>query len=146
MSIFLLASFTLKLSEIKELEIKTQIKPILEKQGKPGNCTTPVEVDPEEAYYFIIEKKPLIIDVRTQEEYKTERLCNVSYNIDFYSPDFKDRLNQLDKNQNYLIYCRTGRRSAQTLEIMKELGFRNIHHIKGGISAWKEKGYPTCKD
>jgi len=113
--------------------------------NKPGNCNTPVEVAPQEAYNFIIEKKPIIIDIRTKEEYDSGHLENVSYNIDFYSPDFKEQLNKLDKNAKYLIYCRTGRRSALTLDIMKELGFKDIHHIKGGIVAWIDAGYPVVK-
>lgn len=125
--------------------LTSNFAPKKDSKTKPGNCTTPIELNPEEAYYFIIEKKPIIIDIRTKQEYEQEHLENVSYNIDFYSPHFKDHLNDLDKNAKYLIYCRTGRRSAQALEIMKELGFKDIHHIKGGIVAWKEAGYPTVK-
>lgn len=114
-------------------------------QEKPGNCTTPVEIGADEAYDFIISKNPIIIDIRTHLEYEEERLENVSYNIDFYAEDFKAKLNELDKNAKYLIYCRTGRRTGLALEIMKELGFKDIHHIKGGIVDWKAKGYPTVK-
>lgn len=146
--LFLLSSFlySLEFYFINPKNIKQQelnIPAAEYKLSKPGNCTTPVEVNPEEAYYFIIEKKPVIIDIRTPEEFKQKHLPDVKYNIDFYSTDFKDKLNKLDKNGKYLIYCRTGHRSSIALQIMRELGFKDIHHIKGGITAWEKAGYPV---
>ncbi|MBI4656251.1 MAG: rhodanese-like domain-containing protein [Elusimicrobia bacterium] len=43
----------------------------------------------------------------------------------------------------YLIYCRSGKRSANTLSLMKELGFAEAHHIEGGILAWIQAGLPV---
>ena len=63
--------------------------------------------------------------------------------IDFYSDNFENELDKLDKNNTYLIYCRTGRRTGLTLSIMEELGFLRVYNMIGGITQWKEKGYPT---
>lgn len=139
----------LPFNDIKKAQIASydlgDIKMTFTEENKPGNCTTPVEVGADEAFDFIASKHPIIIDIRTPAEYTAERLENVSYNIDYYAPDFKEKLNLLDKDAKYLIYCRTGHRSGLALEIMKELGFRDIHHIKGGITDWKARGYPTVK-
>ena len=83
------------------------------------------------------EKDFLIIDVRTPEEYEDLRIPN-SINIDFYNPgDFMEKLLELDKNRSYYIYCRTGSRSANTCELMKEMGFSNSYNLLGGITEWK---------
>ena len=79
----------------------------------------------------------LIIDVRTSEEFEELRLPN-SINIDFYNPqDFMQELEKLDKNKVYYIYCRTGSRSANTCELMKEIGFAKTYNLLGGITDWE---------
>lgn len=85
----------------------------------------------------------VIIDVRTPEEFDQEHIQDAS-NIDFYSDNFKDELNKLDKTRTYVIHCRSGGRSSQALDIMRELGFREVYNM-GGIIQWKEKGLPTTK-
>jgi rhodanese-related sulfurtransferase len=88
------------------------------------------------------EKDYIVIDVRTQKEYNNQKIPNTKL-INFYDTDFKDQLNQLDKNKKYLIHCRSGSRSANALSVMKELGFTNVQDLKGGINAWNSAGYPT---
>jgi rhodanese-related sulfurtransferase len=83
-----------------------------------------------------------IIDVRTQAEYQSGHLAN-ALNIDIYSQDFESQLGQLERNQQYLVYCRTGARSAQASQTMSKLGFSHIFNILQGINEWIASGYPT---
>ena len=112
---------------------------------KPGNCEFPVEIKPDEAHYFIEIKKPIVIDIRTPEEYAAGHLEAVNMHLDYYAPGFKDQLAKLDKDAKYLIYCRSGHRSGITLGIMKNMGFTDFHHIEGGINAWIAAGWPVVK-
>jgi len=82
-----------------------------------------------------------ILDVRTPEEYEDGRLAD-SINIDFYAETFRDELNKLDRVGTYVIYCRSGNRSGQTLGIMKELEFMEVYDL-GSFFEWKEAGYET---
>jgi len=86
----------------------------------------------------------IILDVRTGEEYKVGHIEN-SINIDYKSSKFKENVSNLDKEKIYLTYCRSGRRSAKSAEIMRELGFENIYMIDGGIVAWDKAGLPVAK-
>ncbi len=86
----------------------------------------------------------VIIDVRTPEEFAEEHIEN-AINVDFRSETFRDELNKLDKNKTYLVYCRSGGRSGSALEIMKELNFREVYNMLGGINVWKSEGLPTTK-
>ncbi len=71
------------------------------------------------------------------KNFKELRLPN-SINIDFYNPqDFMQELEKLDKNKVYYIYCRTGSRSANTCELMKEIGFAKTYNLLGGITEWE---------
>jgi len=79
----------------------------------------------------------IILDVRTSEEFKEQKLPN-SINIDFYNPqNFIQELEKLDKNKSYYVYCKTGNRSATTCDLMKEMGFTKTYNLLGGISEWK---------
>ena len=64
----------------------------------------------------------VILDVRTPQEYGSSHL-NASINLDFRSPSFRDEIAMLDRNNAYLLYCRTGIRSARVLRLMRSLGF-----------------------
>lgn len=78
------------------------------------------------------EKQPgMIIDVRTQEEYDEGHLANVDAHYNLLNGDFEVRLNSLDKDETYYLYCRTGNRSGQAAELMVENGFDNVYNIGG---------------
>jgi rhodanese-related sulfurtransferase len=46
------------------------------------------------------------------------------------------QIKNLPKDKTYLIYCRSGNRSAQACEIMGEEGFENVKNLSGGIMRW----------
>ena len=85
--------------------------------------------------------KNICLDVRTAEEYNEGNIEN-SINIDFYkSMDFMKFLDKLNKDENYFVYCRSGKRSDASCQIMKEFGFNNVFNLEGGFLAWSENDY-----
>ena len=122
-----------------------------------GGCAgketeTPVQIiediTPQEAFTLILENQDnpdfVIIDVRTPEEF-AEGHIEDAINLDYYSETFRDELNTLDKNKTYLIYCRSGKRSGDALDIITELNFGEVYNMSGGIIQWKAEGFPTTK-
>jgi rhodanese-related sulfurtransferase len=104
------------------------------------------DVSADEAF-SLIEKRSgdphfIILDVRTDGEY-TEGHIEGALNIDYKSSDFSKRLEELDKDDTYLLYCASGGRSAKALEIMRELGFMNIYHLYKGFMSWQDAGLPV---
>ncbi|MFW6138655.1 MAG: rhodanese-like domain-containing protein [Spirochaetota bacterium] len=85
-----------------------------------------------------------VLDIRTREEYLSGHLENAS-NIDYYSESFKQVLDDLDKEMTYLIYCQSGTRTRAALALMKDLGFREVYMLKGGVFKWKLEGYPVSE-
>lgn len=69
------------------------------------------------------------IDVRTPEEFAEGHVDN-ALNVDWYAPTFDAQISKLDKAKTYVIYCRSGNRSAQAVAHMKELGFTSL--VDGG--------------
>ena len=77
-----------------------------------------------------------IIDVRTPQEFQDYRIPN-SENIDFYDPqNFVKKITPLNKEASYFLYCKSGVRSYNSCSIMKDMGFKNVYNLVGGISEW----------
>ena len=116
--------------------------------GKETPTQTIGNITPQEAFALIQENQDnpnfVIIDVRTPEEFANEHLKN-AINLDYRCETFEDELNKLDKNKTYLIYCRSGRRSGNALDIMAELNFREVYNMLDGINGWKAEGLPTIQ-
>lgn len=81
----------------------------------------------------------VVLDVRTPEEYAAGHLPD-AINIDVSAPDFGSRVEQLDKEAAYAVYCRSGNRSAVALDQMLEMGFTDVAHLDGGIVDWQAAG------
>jgi phage shock protein E len=67
----------------------------------------------------------MIIDVRSAEEFSTGHLQG-AVNIDVNGPTFDSIISGLDPNGSYLLYCRSGNRSAVAAERMRQAGIVNI--------------------
>ncbi|MDO3695512.1 rhodanese-like domain-containing protein [Wenyingzhuangia sp. chi5] len=81
-------------------------------------------------------KNVQLIDVRTPSEFKSGHIKGAK-NIDVFSSEFKQKINELDKSKATYIYCRSGQRSQKALKIMLKEDFENIHDLKGGYMTWK---------
>jgi molybdopterin/thiamine biosynthesis adenylyltransferase/rhodanese-related sulfurtransferase len=46
------------------------------------------------------------------------------------------RLSELDPNQEIVLFCRSGKRSAWAVNILASAGFQKVKHLQGGINAW----------
>ena len=101
-------------------------------------------ISPQEASAVVAEPPAdlVVLDVRTPEEYAEGHLDGAVL-VDFYDPDFADQLSQLDPAVPYLVYCRSGNRSGQTLTLMQQLGFASAADVDGGIVAWQSAGLPV---
>jgi len=78
----------------------------------------------------------VILDVRTPAEFTENKIDPKAINLDVDSPDFESEINKLDKSKNYLVYCRTGRRSAIASQKMVDNGFTKIQNMEGGTVEW----------
>lgn len=71
----------------------------------------------------------IVIDVRTPDEIAQTGAIENSINIDFKSSDFKEKISALDKDKEYILFCKSGNRSGQASKIMAEMGFSNINNL-----------------
>lgn len=104
------------------------------------------EISVDEAAEGIVEGKfDIILDVRQPEEYEKMHILGALL-IPLNALEEKARSKLSDLNIPILTYCRSGRRSTEAAEILRGMGYTNVVSIKGGITAWKEKGYPVVEE
>ena len=81
-------------------------------------------------------EESVIIDVRTDDEFSTGYIEG-AVNIDFYMGNqYISEIDKLDKSNSYFIYCKSGARSGQTCELMKQKDFKKVYNLEGGILGW----------
>jgi len=86
----------------------------------------------------------VILDIRTPEEFASGHIEG-AININFRSDNFTNEMNKLDRNKTYFVYCRTGNRSYEAVNIMAGLNFRSILRLSDDILGWKAAGLPLVK-
>ncbi len=103
-------------------------------------------VTPEAAAKIIAEDADVVIlDIRTPGEFAEAFISGATTPtllVDFYAATFADDLDELDKDVHYVVYCRTGNRTGQSMSIFRDLGFKQVSEIGGGIVAWANADLP----
>ncbi len=113
--------------------------------GRKRSSQSQFDLDPQSAYEMIQENKGnpyfVLLDVRTPGEFSESHIDGAVL-LNFQSPDFKTKVQELDKNKTYLVYCRSGMRSSSCADTMKAMGFTKVYNILGGIMEWERRGLP----
>lgn len=109
-----------------------------------GSSTEPLNVSPDEAEKVIHDASPVVIDIRTKDEFDEGHLPG-ALNVDFLSPEFKKTLQTLDKSKTYLVYCQSGGRSGRSMKAFRDGGFAKVYHMNAGFSAWQAAGKPVSR-
>lgn len=99
------------------------------------------QITPEElAVELASPDPPFLVDVREPEEWKIVRLPAAHLIPRLELPD---RLGEITQAHRVVVYCKTGRRSAQATQLLTGLGFQNVRNLTGGIDAYTKRVDPT---
>lgn len=105
--------------------------------GGIASTTLAKEVSVEQAYEMY-QAGTYVLDVRTQEEWDEYHAPNTTL---IPLDQLPNRLNELPKDREIVVVCRSGNRSQQGRDILLAAGF-NATSMAGGLSEWYAKGYP----
>ena len=111
-----------------------------------ASAAEPVTVTPAAAATWLAATPAAqILDVRTKEEFATGHLAKAVL-IPWTDKDFATRAaKELDPGKPLLVYCRSGRRSAEAAAALVKLGFTDVRNVEGGILAWEKAKLPIVK-
>jgi len=102
-------------------------------RGRGGNKAYE-EISAEDLKSMLKDKDVQLIDVRTSAETRSG-VIGKPHKIELSSSFGKD-VQKLNKHKKYVLYCRSGRRSAMACNMMTKLGFKHVYNLKGGYNAW----------
>lgn len=103
-----------------------------------SQSSLPLEITVDEAYERY-QQGDFLLDVRTQEEWD-----------DFHIPgttlipldELASRVSEVPSDQNVVVVCRSGNRSQTGRDILLDAGFTAVTSMDGGVSDWRDAGYP----
>lgn len=79
-----------------------------------------------------------LIDVREQYEHEEFNIGGTLYPLGKIMTMQVDDIEDLKENE-VILYCRSGNRSGQACMILDMLGFKNTKNLYGGMMYWQEK-------
>ncbi len=82
----------------------------------------------------------VLIDVREQSEYDEGHIPNITL---IPLATIPDSLDQIPTDKTVIVTCRSGNRSGQITDFLRQQGYDNVHNMDGGILAWEAAGYPV---
>lgn len=100
-------------------------------------------VGAEEAKEILANISPLLLDVRTPEEYARDGFIAGAtlLPVQVLQREYTRLLDY--QEQPVLIYCATGNRSTVAAKILIDRGFKHIYNVRYGLVEWKARGFPV---
>jgi len=116
--------------------------------GFPGPALAQSETAPEAASISASElsarrasgNAPVVIDVRTAEEYASGHIPG-ALNIPF--DQVADRISEVDAPNGVALYCMVGPRARKGESALLASGYTSVLHLEGGLASWQAEGLPV---
>ncbi|WP_420643288.1 rhodanese-like domain-containing protein [Candidatus Leptofilum sp.] len=80
----------------------------------------------------------LVLDVREQWEYDEAHIPGVTL---IPMGEVANRLSEIPTDKEVIVTCRSGNRSGQITDFLRQQGYDNVHNMEGGILAWQAAGF-----
>jgi len=80
----------------------------------------------------------VVLDVREPWEYEEGHIPGVTL---IPMQQVPSRLDEIPTDETVIVTCRSGNRSGQVVEYLRQQGYDNVHNMDGGILAWEQGGY-----
>jgi len=111
--------------------------------GNPGTSAParvnalPMEISVQEAF-SMREEGAFVLDVRNQDEWDAGHVPGATL---IPLPQLESRLAELPPDQEIVVICRSGNRSATARDILLDAGFSAVTSVAGGFNQWASNGY-----
>ncbi len=109
--------------------------------GSQLAASAPAEISVQEAYQLYQKGDTFFLDVREPSEWDEYHAPNSTL---IPLGELAARVNEVPKDKQIVVVCRSGNRSQQGRDILKQAGFTNVTSMAGGLKTWRESGYPIA--
>ncbi len=106
---------------------------------QPQTISLPAEISVDQAAQMR-SQGAFILDVREPSEWTQFHIPGATL---IPLGDLPNRLNEVPKDRQVVVYCRTGHRSSQGRDILRNAGFTQVTSMAGGITQWQSQGLAT---
>jgi rhodanese-related sulfurtransferase len=89
--------------------------------------------------YKLYQGNAFVLDVRTPEEWNEYHIPNTTL---IPLDQLPSRLNEVPRDRQIVVVCRSGNRSQQGRDILLQAGFTQVTSMTGGLNEWRASGYP----
>ncbi len=86
--------------------------------------------------------RPFLLDVR--QDWET-RLCRLENSVHIPIEEIEVRTDELNVEDEIVVYCHQGVRSAAVAEYLRQLGFKNVKNLAGGLDSWARTIDPAMR-
>jgi phage shock protein E len=112
--------------------------------GCSSDSAAVTDIGPADLVEVVADGEAVVLDVRTPEEFAAGHVAG-ALNIDVSSPTFDDEIAALPDDGTYVVYCRSGNRSAQAAATMVDAGFEDVYNVDAGLSTLSSAGIPLTQ-
>jgi adenylyltransferase/sulfurtransferase len=85
--------------------------------------------------------RPFLLDVRNPYEVDIANIEGTDKLIPVH--ELMNRVNELDSARDIVIYCRSGARSGNAVDMLRQAGFRKVKNLVGGVLRWSDDIDPS---
>jgi phage shock protein E len=82
----------------------------------------------------------LILDVREPYEWEEVHIPGATL---IPMGEIPARIQEIPTDKTVIVQCRSGNRSSQVTEYLRQQGMTNVHNLSGGMNEWQAAGLPT---
>jgi rhodanese-related sulfurtransferase len=87
-------------------------------------------------------ERPVLVDVRQEWETK---LCRLDNSVHIPIEEIEFRTEELNPEDEIVVYCHQGVRSAAVANYLRQLGFKRAVNLAGGLDSWARAVDPTMR-
>ncbi|MCB8982685.1 MAG: rhodanese-like domain-containing protein [Ardenticatenaceae bacterium] len=120
----------------------TAVSPTAPVAAADAELNLPDTIDPQTVAQVKDREDVVLFDVREQFEYDEGHIPGVTL---IPLGDLPNRLNEIPTDKTVIMTCRSGNRSGQAADFLRQNGYTNVHNMEGGIVAWQQAGLPVEK-
>ncbi|RME96808.1 MAG: rhodanese-like domain-containing protein [Chloroflexi bacterium] len=107
-----------------------------------GALNLPVDINAQTVEQIRNRDDVVLIDVREDWEFAEGHIPGAQL---IPLGTIPDSLNKIPKDKTVVAVCRSGNRSNQATQFLRENGFDNVHNMLGGMNSWSQAGYEVEK-